>query len=386
MIKNLRQKFVLINMSLMSGLVLLLFSVSNYYDHYWNEFDTHRIVKIVAQNGYHASSDEMLVLVSIDADETIHIINNDTDLSNQEIRDISRSLKTQGKKYWKWEHYIYHLIEKSDGSWQLAFTDLTSRDNSLVQNLLIFSFVIIGFFLLFGLSVYLSRFIIKPAQEAVAREKQFVSDASHELKTPVAAIRANAQVLKNQIEPNRYLNHILSETKRMELLVQNLLGLSRLGDHYDKLQVARVNLSEICEEMLLGYESLAYEEGKVIEDNISQGIYMSGNEGQLKQLLAILLDNAIKYSLPKSKVRLGLKTEKKKAVLTISNPSQKYPEDVLEKLFDRFYQAEQSRSRQDSFGLGLALAKSIVNKHMGTIKAYQDQETMTFEVTFKLKK
>ena len=238
--------------------------------------------------------------------------------------------------------------------------------------------------MLTGVSIYLSRFIVQPAQDAIDREKRFVSDASHELKTPIASIRANAQVLQSQIEPNRYLNHILSETKRMEHLIQELLGLSKLDkdgrSHFDK-----VNLSSICQEMILSYESLAYEEGKLIEDNISENIEVLGKESQLKQLITILLDNAIKHSLDKGKIKVDLLQEKKTAVLRVSNPSQVYPDDVLNNLFERFYQAEDSRNSSSSFGLGLAIAKAIVEKHKGSIKIWQADGNLTFEVQLPIK-
>ena len=381
--KNLRLKFVLITMSMLTAMVLILLVISDRYDRYWDEYDTYRIVKLVASNGYvKENTDEAIAFTTIDNDNKVNVQVNNTFLTNKQVKEVSRDLLDRGKKSWKWHDYIYSLKETKDGTWQVVFIDFSSYSASYAQIFLITVYVIFGLLLLTGVSIYLSRFIVQPAQDAIDREKRFVSDASHELKTPIASIRA--QVLQSQIEPNRYLNHILSETKRMEHLIQELLGLSKLDkdgrSHFDK-----VNLSSICQEMILSYESLAYEEGKLIEDNISENIEVLGKESQLKQLITILLDNAIKHSLDKGKIKVDLLQEKKTAVLRVSNPSQVYPDDVLNNLFERFYQAEDSRNSSSSFGLGLAIAKAIVEKHKGSIKIWQADGNLTFEVQLPIK-
>ena len=262
--RNLRLKFVLITMSMLTAMVLVLLVIGERYDKYWDEYDTYRIVKLVAANGYvKENTDEAIAFVTIDENDKPDIQVNNTFLTNKEVKEVSKDLLNRGKKSWKWHDYIYSLKEKKDGTWQLVFIDFSSYSASYAQIFLITVYVIFGLLLLTGVSIYLSRFIVQPAQAAIDREKQFVSDASHELKTPIASIRANAQVLQNQIAPNRYLNHILSETKRMEHLIQELLGLSKLDDKDGREHFEKVNLSSICQEMILSYESLAYEEGKL---------------------------------------------------------------------------------------------------------------------------
>lgn len=381
MIESLRKKFVIVTMSLLVVVLGILFMVSNRYDRYWDEYDTYRIVKIISNNGYLKDyADEAVALTTIDSAQKVTIVANATELTNQEVKEVSLQLLKHGKKRWKFKDYVYKLKERKDGTWQLTFIDLASYSNSLEQTVMIIVFMVFGFALLTGVSIYLSRFVVKPAQNAIEREKQFVSDASHELKTPISAIRANAQVLQNQIEHNRYLDHILSETKRMEQLVQDLLGLARLDNNQAKKNFDKVNLSELSQEMLLTYESLAYEEGKLIEEQIQDGVYVVGQEKQLKQLLTILLDNAIRHSLDESTITLSLSQVKKRVILTLSNPSKIYPEDVMHNLFERFYQAEDSHHTTSSFGLGLAIAKAIVVKHKGQIFARQDGNIMTLQV------
>ena len=367
-------------------MVLVLLVIGERYDKYWDEYDTYRIVKLVAANGYvKENTDEAIAFVTIDENDKPDIQVNNTFLTNKEVKEVSKDLLNRGKKSWKWHDYIYSLKEKKDGTWQLVFIDFSSYSASYAQIFLITVYVIFGLLLLTGVSIYLSRFIVQPAQAAIDREKQFVSDASHELKTPIASIRANAQVLQNQIAPNRYLNHILSETKRMEHLIQELLGLSKLDDKDGREHFEKVNLSSICQEMILSYESLAYEEGKLIEDQIAENIEILGQESQLKQLVTILLDNAIKHSLDNGKITVELLQEKKTALLRVSNPSLVYPDEVLKNLFERFYQAEDSRNSSSSFGLGLAIAKAIVEKHKGSITVSQSDDQLTFEVQLPLK-
>ena len=384
--RNLRLKFVLITMSMLTTMVLVLLVISERYNKYWDEYDTYRIVKLVAAIGYvNENTDEAIAFVIIDKNDKPDIQVNNTFLTNKEVKEDSKDLLNRGKKSWKWYDYIYSLKEKKDGTWQLVFIDFSSYSASYAQVFLVTVYVIFGLLLLTGVSIYLSRFIVQPAQAAIDREKQFVSDASHELKTPIASIRANAQVLQNQIAPNRYLNHILSETKRMEHLIQELLGLSKLDDKDGREHFEKVNLSSICQEMILSYESLAYEEGKLIEDQIAENIEILGQESQLKQLVTILLDNAIKHSLDNGKITVELLQEKKTALLRVSNPSLVYPDEVLKNLFERFYQAEDSRNSSSSFGLGLAIAKAIVEKHKGSITVSQSDDQLTFEVQLPLK-
>lgn len=384
--KNLRLKFVLITMSMLTTMVLVLLVISERYNKYWDEYDTYRIVKLVAANGYvKENTDEAIAFVIIDENDKPDIQVNNTFLTNKEVKEVSKDLLNRGKKSWKWYDYIYSLKEKKDGTWQLVFIDFSSYSASYAQVFLVTVYVIFGLLLLTGVSIYLSRFIVQPVQAAIDREKQFVSDASHELKTPIASIRANAQVLQNQIAPNRYLNHILSETKRMEHLIQELLGLSKLDDKDGREHFEKVNLSSICQEMILSYESLAYEEGKLIEDQIAENIEILGQESQLKQLVTILLDNAIKHSLDNGKITVELLQEKKTALLRVSNPCLVYPDEVLKNLFERFYQAEDSRNSSSSFGLGLAIAKAIVEKYKGSITVSQADSQLTFEVQLPLK-
>lgn len=385
MIARLRKQFVIVTMSLLTVVVVLLLAVNHYYSQFWDKMDNYRLVRLVASNQYLTSpNDEELALVTIPPNQPSKVQLNNTLLSNEEVEILSQKMLKKGKKTRKYQDYIYAIKESKDGQISLAFLDTTSYKDNLGQYILEGTFAIFGFLLLSGVSLYLSRFIVKPAQDALAREKQFVSDASHELKTPIAAIQANAQVLKNEGADSRYLGHIISESKRMEGLVQQLLGLTRLETIPLPSNGSQCNLSAICEEMLLTYESLAFEEGKVISENILADVLVKGEESQLKQLLAILLDNAIKHSKSGSSIDVSLALKKKKVRIVVANQAYPYPQEVMSNLFNRFYQAEESHHQAESFGLGLAIAKAIVAQHRGTITVEQADGQFFIQVDLPL--
>ena len=170
--RNLRLKFVLITMSMLTTMVLVLLVISERYNKYWDEYDTYRIVKLVAANGYvKENTDEAIAFVIIDKNDKPDIQVNNTFLTNKEVKEVSKDLLNRGKKSWKWYDYIYSLKEKKDGTWQLVFIDFSSYSASYAQVFLVTVYVIFGLLLLTGVSIYLSRFIVQPAQAAIDREK-----------------------------------------------------------------------------------------------------------------------------------------------------------------------------------------------------------------------
>ena len=249
----------------------------------------------------------------------------------------------------------------------LTIVDNTSAKAKL-ESLLktsILIFVLIEIIIII-LTVEITRWIIKPVIESFNRQKQFVADASHELKTPIAVIMANAEALEKEPEEKKWLNNIKSEADRMNELVTSLLDLAKLEEGKEVQQ--EENLSKIVEMSVLTFESLMYENKIELEYDIQKDINIKCNSSQIKQLVAILIDNAIKHSETNGKISIALKKQKNDTVLTVSNRGKEIPKEIREKIFERFYRADESRNRDTNrYGLGLAIAKNIVENHNGSL-------------------
>ena len=265
----------------------------------------------------------------------------------------------------------------------LTIVDNTSAKAKL-ESLLktsILIFVLIEIIIII-LTVEITRWIIKPVIESFNRQKQFVADASHELKTPIAVIMANAEALEKEPEEKKWLNNIKSEADRMNELVTSLLDLAKLEEGKEVQQ--EENLSKIVEMSVLTFESLMYENKIELEYDIQKDINIKCNSSQIKQLVAILIYNAIKQSETKGKISIALKKQKNDTVLTVSNRGKEIPKEIREKIFERFYRADESRNRDTNrYGLGLAIAKNIVENHNGKIFVESEKGITTFKVVLK---
>ena len=233
----------------------------------------------------------------------------------------------------------------------------------------------------FFISVYFARKIVNPLEENYKKQKQFISDAGHELKTPVSVVNANAELLSREIGNNQWLDNILYENERMGVLVGQLLELARSENVTPVME--QIDFSRLCNGEALPFESVAYEKGISIISNISKGIMMQGNAAQLKQLVSILIDNALRHSKEANEIYLSLSAEHKKIRLSVVNKGQAIPEDERSKIFERFYRVDTARNSEDNhYGLGLAIAKSIVETHKGTIQVHCNNGYVEFRAEF----
>ena len=234
----------------------------------------------------------------------------------------------------------------------------------------------IAWALLSLLTVLLIRRTLRPVQEAVAKQQQFVWDASHELKTPLAVISANAQVLEQELGGNEYFGYIRAEIGHMNDLVQNLLLLARMDAGRQSASFARFDLGAALLGLALPMESLAFEKGKRLDVQVQEGIFCRGNETLLVQLASILLSNALKYADEGGVITLSLEARGRQRLIRVHNTGSFIPPEERRKIFDRFYRADTSRAESGS-GIGLAIAQSIAELHHGEILVESDPQTGT---------
>ena len=292
-----------------------------------------------------------------------------TDLySDEQVGTMAESILAEGKNKGKIGTQFYRVAE-SEGQKKLlvldARLDFLSASSTLRSVILITAAACL---LLSLLAALLIRRMVRPVEDAFVRQKQFVSDASHELKTPLAVISANAEVLEQEIGENEYLGYIRSEVKRTDALVRNLLTLARLDRNESKAEMKPFDLSHALLDVILPFESTVFEAGKNLETEIPEGIECLGNEEMIKQLTVILLSNALKYSDAGGRIRISLNVRGKQREIRVFNTGDPIDPEDREKIFDRFWRADAAHSRKTGgHGLGLAIARSIVEAHKGKI-------------------
>lgn len=308
-------------------------------------------------------------------------------LVSEEIIDFARSLiiNAENKKDISignlyFDNYSYAFRDPN----QLIIVDNTISKTRLRNELRtsFIIFIILELIILYA-SKKLTSWITKPAHDAFEKQKQFIADASHELKTPIAVIMASSEALENDYQP-KWIDNIKSESERMNKLITNLLDLSKLENTLDKQLFSVNNLSKVTQNSCMTFESLIYEKKLKFVTNIEKDISLKCDTYQIKQLVGILVDNAIKHSEPNGEITINLKTHKNEIIFEVSNIGKTIPKVVQERIFERFYRADESRNREENrYGLGLAIAKNIVNNHDGKISVNSDNGHTTFKVNFR---
>ena len=301
-------------------------------------------------------------------------------IDENELVAAAREAAASRKETGRTGRFLFIVERRGDGTF-VAFIDSSVTDDSLTT-LLKYELIVGGaaLVMIFFLSLFLSSRIIKPLEENDKRQKQFVSDAGHELKTPISVISANTEILSRQGD-NEWLSNIRYETERMGSLVRDLLRLSR-AENAERVS-EKVDLSRLVEGEELPFETVAFERGATIEADIKDGVTVNGDEGQLKQLTAILLDNAIRHGTG-GKIALSLGADHRSAILRVTNDGEEIPKEVRDRLFERFYRRDEARGDDDSFGLGLAIAKAIAEAHRGSIGVGCRDGKVEFTVTLPL--
>lgn len=321
------------------------------------------------------------------------ITERDTDAVNiteETLQDVAAAWQQTGQNSGILPQYdLRYLAQHTPEGQRVAFADRTAEWTALWE--LARRLAVVGLCALvafWGISTLLAQIALRPVARAWQQQRQFVADASHELKTPLTVIMANADLMQNHpqadaVHRQQWLDGIRDEAERMRQLVEDMLFLAK-ADALRKPDFTAVDLSTVVESEALSFDSVAYEQGVTLETDVSLGLTMQGDAKQLTQLTAILLDNACKYAGVGGQAGLQLRRRKNTAVMRVANTGKELSKEEQEHLFERFYRTDAARTR-GGYGLGLAIAQSIVMTHHGHIAVESRDGKTIFTVTLPLK-
>ena len=379
MIRHLRWKVVATNMLLISLVLLAVFAAvyfisrGNYHKNVQQQ-----LYQALEQGDYGRSQPGMdsipCFVAEVYGSGTVRVAGNSYyDLSDEtRLADIvTAALHRTADSGTLDEYHLRYLRQTGYATTAIAFTDTYLEYTSLRTLLSACSLVgSVALVVLFLCSYLLSGVVTKPVGAAWAQQEQFLSDASHELKTPLTVILSSADLLRRSAAPEQeaYIDNIQAESRRMRSLVEDMLTLFRAQKSAGTLPDTTADVSEMAVTAALRFEPVAFEAGHLLEYDITPGLFVRGDGAKLGQALAVLLDNAVKYAAPGTPIQLDAARQGSRAVLAVTNRGEDIPADKLPHIFDRFYRADEARTDGSSFGLGLAIAKAIVDAHRGTIR------------------
>lgn len=409
MIQKLRRKFVLINMSLVFSVLLIVFSVFLYTNYQRLENTSKNDMKMALTRTSEKTPPKFeiggskpqdlppttpIVCAVLDSDgEILKTVGQNAEISQQVLEQaVQQALEANTREGTISSLDLRFLRQDMPSGVKIAFAD-RSHERDSIRSLLLSALLVGagGLFAFFLISLYLARWALRPVERAWEQQRQFVADASHELKTPLTVILANIGILLSHRESTieqqlKWVEYTGTEATRMKQLVDDLLFLAKSDARRMPQPQTPVDLSNIAWSSLLPYESVAFEQGVTLNSSIAPNLFILGDSGRLQQLIVILLDNACKYAGEHGVVTLTLEQVQSKARLTVNNTGALIPTDQLEQIFERFYRLDQSRARKtEGYGLGLSIAKTIVEAHGGKISAVSSAGAGTsFIVTLPL--
>ena len=325
--------------------------------------------------------------IKIEDNKIDKVISHGNESSNFNINNIAKKIISDNDKdnikignlYFNKYSYSYKYNES------IVILNSASINKKLTSLLLssILIFICIDI-LIYIISKNITKWIIKPAKEAFDKQRDFIADASHELKTPLAVIMASSDEIESNGENSKYIENIKFESEKMNNLIKNMLELSKLESGVLKSTYKEENLSKIVLKICSTFEAIAYEKQINIITNIKDDIYLNCSKEDIEKVISIIIDNAIKHSYKNKDINVNLYSHKNNISIEIINIGDGIKKEDENKIFERFYRSDKSRNREDNrYGLGLAIAKNIVLNHNGIIKAYTKDEKTIFKLEFK---
>lgn len=395
MLKKLRIKFVCINMTIITiMLIFILYTVIHFTQKSLEQTNIQMMQEIANDPLYLTRPGDgsaiRLPYFTLKLDQNRNILETsssyDTLTSESYFKALIDASFSSSEKTGILKDYNLRFMQISTPTGLfLIYMDI-STEISTIQNLTRNCILIgiISFFIFLGISIFFANWAVRPVDKAWTQQKQFIADASHELKTPLTVILTNAELLKAPDYDTEHRIHftdnILVMAKQMQSLVEGMLELSRIDNGSMKTVMHNLDFSSLVETSLYPFEPLYFEQGLELLSEIDNGIQTYGSESHLKQVVEILLDNAQKYAAPSSQVTIKLQRQKLYCTLSIQSHGDTLSDEDLKNIFKRFYRTDKTRSRSGSYGLGLSIAKSIIDEHHGKIWAESQEGINTFYV------
>ncbi|MBO6233696.1 MAG: HAMP domain-containing histidine kinase [Clostridia bacterium] len=292
----------------------------------------------------------------------------ESDNVTNEVRQYALEISNKSSEEGYVGNYIYKTRKVGNDNKEITLMENENAINRL-KTTIIFAIVIgaLGIIIIYIIARKIAQVIVKPVEETFEKQKQFISDASHELKTPLAVIEANADVLGNKIGENKWIEYIQNEVQSMNKLVNDLLTLARIGNT-NTVNNQKFNLSKEVQMAVAVFESIIFENKIDLETNINENIEFTGDKDDIKHIISILLDNAIKHTAETKKIIVNVEKEKNEIKIEVKNQGEEIPKEEQSKIFERFYRIDKSRNRNEKrYGLGLPIAKELVGKYKGSI-------------------
>jgi two-component system sensor histidine kinase CiaH len=381
MFDKLKLKFILINMALLTTVFVAIFVVIfvNTSSNINRQIDGD--LSALIKNSRKPIPNSINIVVEVDnfgqivRDFKPFNVNIDSDKIQSSVDSILKNGKYSGKVSIEDSSYSYLTQQTSHGT-KIAFIDRTQYQNLLTE--LLKTFILIGslsLVVLLIISNYLTNKTVKPIKDTFEKQKQFIADASHELKTPLTIIKTNASLVLSHPDDSirnqkKWIDYINDQTDRMSILINEMLSLTKLDTDENRLILSSINMSKVIESMILMFDAVIYENNIDLETSIDKDLFINGDKESIKKLFSIIMDNAIKHTSKNGKIIVSLVNEKNKIIMTINNTGDVIEPDHLERIFERFYRIDSSRDRETGgYGLGLSIARSIVKQHKGKIYA-----------------
>lgn len=303
--------------------------------------------------------------------------------TDKDILNMTKELQKDKKRFGSIDDYIYVVRTLRSGNTVYIFVDNKEAMQNSKQFFIVSIFIFLLSVIVFTIiSYYLSRWMIKPSEKAIKNQKIFVANISHDLKTPITIIKANADLIENEVKNKKSIKYIKQETEKLNHLVNEMLTLTRIDNTISKENFKSFNFGDSLFDVVLPFESIAYEKGIRFNINIDEVTDYFGDESNIQKLAEILIDNAMSYTAKGGIVDVDAYENSKVVTLSVTNTGEPISDEKKVEIFDRFYRESKSReSTGNHYGLGLSIASTIVKKHNGKISIESKNGKNTFTVT-----